>query len=569
MLATQDVESMREFCDELHPARTAELLEGLEATEIWELLHHCDTAQRVDIFSYFDLDTQTAILEEAPRGEMAELVHLLPADDRVDILQDLDRTIANEIVALLPVEDRRDILRLQAFPEGTCGSVMTTDFVRLSENMTVDEAIREIGRQVRVKETVYYLYVLDEGDHLVGLVSAKQLLAAVGKGKTLIHELMERDLITVKAFEESREAAHDVAKYDFIAVPVVDDEHRMLGIITYDDVIDMNHEAATKHAYRMGAVAPLEEAYLEAPFLTVWKKRFFWLSCLFVAELFTFSALAHFQDEISQIIVLALFVPLCLSTGGNSGSQAATLITRSLAIGEVRLGDWFWVLRHELLMGLALGLSIGLIGFARAACTPHEVLGSVDRWLLALTIAQAVAMICLFGTLIGSMLPLVFKRMGADPAIASSPFVATFVDVTGITIYFTIAKFWLLSGVTLSPMVTLPAVSIEFALNEPTRENRLAIQEECHRSLSQLPGLKFFFTTDSATSPHAGEVLVAPTTPATRYQVACTLIFKDKSAYEKFVVSPALNQFLSAYGNHWEDRRVILYEIETPADAEH
>ena len=445
MLAENDTEQMREFCDSLHPARVAEFLEGLKISEIWELLRHADTANRAEIFSYFDLDIQTELLEFAPRDETSELVGALPSDDRVDALQAMDSKAAEEIIRLLPPEERRDVLRLRAFPEGTCGAEMTSDFVRLHEKMTVEEAIAEIGRQVHTHETVFYLYVLDEGDHLVGLVSAKHLLSAVGKGEILMADLMQRDLITVRAMDESQRAVDMVAKFDFLAVPVVDDERRMLGIITHDDVIDLSHEEATKDAHMMAAISPIDEAYLDAPFFKIWRKRVFWLSCLFIGGSFTFSAMLYYHEALETLTVLAMFIPLCIATGGNSGSQAATLITRSLALGDVHLRDWFRVLRHEVLMGLALGVILGAIGFCLAYFfTSESVLGDISPWRLAVTVGSVVVLICLFGTVIGSMLPLFFKRIGVDPAIASSPFVATFVDVTGIVIFFSVAMFWML-----------------------------------------------------------------------------------------------------------------------------
>jgi len=446
MLAENDVEQMQEFCPSLHPARTAEFLEGLNASEIWQLLQHTDTPNRAEIFSYFEIDTQTELLEFAPRDEASELVEALPADDRVDVLQVMDANAAEEIIKLLSSEERRDVLRLRAFPEGLCGAEMTSDFVRLHEKMTVNEAIAEIGRQVDTHETVYYLYVLDEGDHLVGLVSAKHLLAAVGKGEIYMSDIMNRDLITVKAMDHIERAIEIVSKYDFLAIPVVDDEHRILGIITHDDVIDLTHEEATRDAHMMAAISPLEEAYLEVPFFTIWKKRVLWLLCLFIGGSFTFSALSHYHEALEGFLFLALFIPLCIATGGNSGSQAATLITRSLALGDIKLRDWFRVLRHEILMGLALGVVLGTIGCILAYFTPAELLQdkNVSYWQLALVIGQVVMMICLFGTVIGAMLPLLFQRIGVDPAMASSPFVATFVDVTGIIIFFSIAKLWIL-----------------------------------------------------------------------------------------------------------------------------
>ena len=236
----------------------------------------------------------------------------------------------------------------------------------------------------------------------------------------------------------------ELAKYDFLALPVVDNQHRLVGIITHDDVIDVMIEEATEDAQQMGGIIPMVEDYLEAPFFTIWRKRAAWLSCLFIAELFTFTALAHFEDQIAAVLALSLFVPLCISTGGNSGSQAATLITRAIALGQLTPKDWWRTLRHELAVGLALGVTLGAIGFVRASMTPASVLGNADRWMLALVISQAVAAICVWGTLVGSMLPLAFKRLGFDPGYASSPFVATFVDVTGIVIYFSIAKVFLL-----------------------------------------------------------------------------------------------------------------------------
>ena len=293
-------------------------------------------------------------------------------------------------------------------------------------------------------ETIYYVYVVDEASHLQGVVSSRQLFSAMRRPETPVRDLMEHEVLTVLVTDDQEDVAQKVARFDFLAIPVVDDEHHIVGIITHDDVIDVMVEEATEDAHRMGGIAPITEDILEASFTTIWRKRALWLSVLFIAELFTFSALAQFEHAIAAVVALSLFVPLCISTGGNSGSQAATLITRALALGQVTTRDWFRVFRHEVLMGLTLGLTLGVIAFVRAALTPQSVLGNADRWALACVIAQAVALICLWGTLVGSMLPLVFKRLGIDPGIASSPFVATFVDVTGILIYFSIAEVYLL-----------------------------------------------------------------------------------------------------------------------------
>jgi magnesium transporter len=420
----------------------------------------------------------------------------------------------------VPTEKRRDIFRLQAYPEGTAGAVMTTEVACLPESLTVREALEELSRIAENLETIYYIYIVDAENHLRGVVSARQLLTNLGKPNMPISELMERDLVTVQATDDQEAVAAKVADYDFHAVPVVDHGQHLVGIITHDDIIDVVREEATEDALRMAAVGPMVENYLEVPFAKIWRKRSMWLACLFVAELFTFTALAYFEDAIAAVLVLSLFVPLCISTGGNSGSQAATLITRAMALGHVGPQQWWEVLKHELMMGLVLGLTLGGIGFVRGATTPKSLLDStkvyresVDvlvpresnltsggshidlpvgaqitnaktkmpgqitlpageqlqriqdsgdsvvyrlppnteirfpndiRWQLAMVIACSVASICLWGTLVGSMLPLIFRQLGFDPGYASSPFVATFVDVTGIVIYFTIAHIWLL-----------------------------------------------------------------------------------------------------------------------------
>jgi magnesium transporter len=332
---------------------------------------------------------------------------------------------------------------------------------------------------------------------------------------------MEKELVSVRVTDDREKVAQEMARFDLLAIPVVDEDNRLVGIVTHDDVIDVVVQEATEDVHRMGAVEPMAENYLEAHFATIWRKRAFWLACLFGAELFTFTALSHFEDAIAEVVVLSLFVPLCISTGGNSGSQAATLITRAIALGQLGPSSWLRVLRHELFMGLALGVTLGMIGFVRGALTPEEVRKNptvrheafqvrvphdrllevnekertaellpetelttteqhratvtwpedtnlqvddsdpkvrvytfpakctvrhqaVSRWDLAYVIAMAVAGICLWGTLVGSMLPIIFCRLGVDPGVASSPFVATFVDVTGIIIYFSIAKMLLL-----------------------------------------------------------------------------------------------------------------------------
>jgi magnesium transporter len=444
MLAEKNAAELHEFCIALHPARTAEFMEGLDALEAWSVLEHAEPEDRAKIFSYFDREKQLAIIESVDRAEIGRLIADLPSDDRVDVLKEVPPEVVNELLPFVPAIERRDILRLQSYPEGTAGAVMTSEFAKIPQGRLVREALEEIGRQAEQLETIYYVYVVDDEDHLRGLVSARQLVSAMGKPNTKIDELMDCDLVTVQPLDDQEKVAQEVARFDLHAIPVVDSEHRMLGIITHDDVIDVLRQEQSEDVYRMAAVQPLVENYLETRLHSIWWKRSIWLSWLFLAEMLTLSVLVAFETSIREIVALTFFVPLCIATGGMSGTQAATLITRAMALGHITLADWWRVIRHELVVGLALGATLGTMGFVGAYLTPNsESLGGANPWIFAFVISQAVMAICMWGTLIGSMLPLAFLRLGFDPAYASSPFVATFVDVTGILILFTLAHIYL------------------------------------------------------------------------------------------------------------------------------
>jgi magnesium transporter len=522
MFLENDAAGMQTFCETLHPATVAETLaDEFSVEEVWRFLGHTSIRHQAAIFEYFPIDWQVKMVEGTGRQHMARLIEKMSHDDRVDLLRRLMPRVAEDLLRLVDEADRRDIAALVKYPENTAGALMTTDYAWVPANVSVGEALDRLRLQAPDRETIYIVYVLDDKRKLLGVASLRDLILA--SRHALIRDVMEQDVVTVRVTDDREQVAQEIARYNLIAIPVLNGEGQLVGIVTHDDIIDVVVQEATEDAYRMGAVGPLAENYLDANFATVWRKRALWLACLFVAELFTFTAMAYFEKAIEKVVVLALFVPLCLSTGGNSGSQAATLITRALALGQVTLPNWWRVLRHELAMGLALGVTLGLIGFFRGAATPESTrsdtrkleqamtvrlprgqrlrqtedgawvlprgtlqsaeaelerearitlpeghsqptrLGekggnrlyrfpeesqvryeAVSRVSLGWVIALAVACICLWGTLIGSMLPLVFKRLGVDPGIASSPFVATFVDVTGIVIYFTIASVYLL-----------------------------------------------------------------------------------------------------------------------------
>ncbi|HQI27325.1 MAG TPA: magnesium transporter [Sedimentisphaerales bacterium] len=442
MLMEQDRDELSSLLDRLRPVTTAGLCGELTADETWRLLDFTPLERQAEVFSLLSATKQVEMVGDVGRDRMSRLLEAMPHDDRVDLLKRLDPLVVENLLPLVPLTDRQDIRNLLQYPEHSAGALMTTDYVSVQAELTVAESMAFLRQQARSRETIYYIYVVDDEHHLVGIASLRDLILA--DPDALIGDIMDREVISVSACQDQEHVALQMAKFDFLAIPVVDGEMRLVGIVTHDDVIDVVVEEATEDALRMGSVGAMAESYLAAPFTTVWRKRAAWLACLFAAELLTFSALAHFQEAIAAVVVLSLFVPLCISTGGNSGSQAATLVTRALALGEIGVADWWRILRREVVMGLALGVTLGAIGFIRAAATPHTVLGNVHRWTLALVIAQAVAAICLWGTLVGAILPLVFKRAGIDPAYASSPFVATLVDVTGIVIYFSIASAYLL-----------------------------------------------------------------------------------------------------------------------------
>jgi len=430
MLAENDAAALREFCTALHPARTAEFMEGLTGQEAWAVLQHAELPLRVQIFGFLPIEKQVEIVEQEEREAIAEFIGELPPDDRVDLLQEVEPWIVEEIMPLIATDERRDIQRLRQYPEGTAGAIMTTAFARLSEDLPVDQVKPTLREQAEDLETIYYLYVVDKEDHLRGLISFREVV--MGDPGTPVGDLMERDLVSVNVLEDQEEVAEKVAKYDLLAIPVVDEEHRMLGIITHDDVIDVMREEATEDAHMIGGVAPLREGYLETSLGTLTWKRGIWLAILFLAALLTAIALDHYEGVTQQITWLVLFIPLVISTGGNSGNQSATLVITALSTGDVELGDWCRVVWRELVMGILLGGTLGFVGFFCA-------LPVAPTYLSAGVIPVTLVLVVMAGTLVGSLLPLVFSRLGLDPAMMSNPFVAGIIDVLGIIIYMHVA----------------------------------------------------------------------------------------------------------------------------------
>src|SRR3954466_11336471 len=376
MLAEDNAPELQEFCTALHPARTAEFMEGLDAADAWRVLRHADLKLREDIFGYFPKEKQLEIIQSQDRAEVAELIADLPADDRVDLLHDVKPEVVEELLPLLPAHERREIIRLREYPEDSAGAMMTTEVAMIDENLTVRQAIDDLTRAAEHLETIYYIYAVDQDQRLDGVVTARQLLTALKKPEMRVADLMEGDLIYVEATADRNEVTNQVAKYDLHAIPVVDERRRLLGIITHDDVIDAVRQEATEKGQMSAAGEPLEDGYMQTSIVTLWWKRGVWLTVLFVTAMFTATALHHYEDQLSRWKWLVIFIPLIMGSGGNTGNQSATLIITAMTSGNVKLRDWRVIAWRELQVGLMLG---GLLAF----------LGLILSWIQTRHEAQA------------------------------------------------------------------------------------------------------------------------------------------------------------------------------------
>ncbi len=433
MLAGANRTELEEFCTALNAGRTAEFMEGLDDDETWEVLQFADPTRRAEIFGYFPEDRQLSMLAKHEPQQVAELVEKLAADDRVDLLQELHDHRVAEILPLLPLADRRNIQRLRSYEEGTAGALMTTEVAQLDQSLTVRQALDELSRQAEELETIYYLYVVDKDNLLRGIVSTRQLVSSLGRPSRTLGEMMETDVVTALVTEDQESVAEKVEHFNLLAIPVVDSGRQLLGIITHDDVIDVVREELTEDAHRIAAVTPLDEDFLRINLLTLSWKRGIWLTILFFAALLTAFALRHYEVELNQFAWLVWFIPLIISSGGNSGSQSATLVITAMTCGEVRFTDWRRVLMREAIVSLVLGVCLAAIGYAVAIFVAPT---KTDALVIPITLLSVI--IC--GCLCGAALPIVFKRIGLDPALMSNPFVAGIVDILGIVIYINVAR---------------------------------------------------------------------------------------------------------------------------------
>lgn len=438
LIQAGDDVTLRETLDRWLPADVAILMDDLSEEEDLAALRLLRGPQRARIFEYLDRATQIRLILTLPNEDVGSLLTEMADDDRTSLLAALSEEDRSRCLDRLTAEQRALAESLLQYPPDTVGRLMTPHFVCVRQHWTIQHVLDHIRQHGHDSETLNVVYVVDDNHRLIDDLRIRQLLLADPRKQ--IDDLMDSQYVALRAEDSKRSAVEVFRRYDRTALPVIDGTGKLLGIVTIDDVLDIAEAAATRDMQKLGGLEALETAYAATPLLQLVQKRAVWLVILFLGEMLTATAMSYFEAEIAKAVVLALFVPLIISSGGNSGSQAATLIVRALALGEIRLGDWWSVLRREVASGLLLGIVLGTIGFLRISLwsTFTNIYG--PHWLMiATTVGLSLIGIVLWGCLAGAMIPFALKKAGLDPATSSAPFVATFVDVTGLVIYFSVA----------------------------------------------------------------------------------------------------------------------------------
>jgi magnesium transporter len=444
MIEARNFAALREVFREWTPADVAEVILDLPEDEqviIFRVLPH-DLA--ADVFEYLDLDAQQTLLRAMAHEQVVGILNEMAPDDRTALLEELPSAAARQLIRLLTPEERRIATALLGYPEDSVGRLMTPDFIAVNENWSVQQVLDYVREHGRDSETLNFVYVVDDRGKLIDDVRMREFLLRPLTSK--VSEIRDQTFGALNVTDSQQDALNVFRKYDRAALPVVDSNGVLVGIVTADDMLDVAEEEATEDIQKFGGMEALEEPYMRIPLWRMVRKRAGWLIILFLGEMLTATAMANYQEELAKALVLALFLPLIISSGGNSGSQASTLMIRAMALGEVTLRDWWQVMRREVQAGLALGAILGVIGILRVGA--WAVVGEQyfhrqpygPYWpLVALTVGISLVGVVIWGTLSGSMLPFLLRRVGADPATSSAPFVATLVDVTGLIIYFSIA----------------------------------------------------------------------------------------------------------------------------------
>ena len=431
--------ALRDALDELHEEDVAEICEELTEEEVVNLLRALPDDFAGGVLERLPDELRNRALQQLKPNEAATLLAEMAPDDRADALQSLEMPLQEKLLAELETvepEAAEEARELVAYPEDSAGAIMTTKFVGIPPETKVWQAIDEVRKASKTGnvETVYYVYALAYGDKLVGVVSLRELILA--EPAQTLADVMTENVVRLDVADGREDVARTMAKYDFTAMPVVDAGGKMVGVVTVDDVVDVVIEAATEDAQKMGAVAPMEESYFQVSFWQYWRSRVTWLVVLFLGGFLTASVMEHFEGDIRELAVLAVFLPLIISTGGNAGSQSASLVIRALATDEVHPRDWMRVLRREVLVGISLGLVVGGLGFLRALFTAD----TTDATAFAAVVSVSIIGVVTVGSLVGALLPLVIQRVGLDPAVSSTPFIASLSDVVGLLIYLGIAR---------------------------------------------------------------------------------------------------------------------------------
>jgi len=427
MLAEGDTAGLCEVAKELHPATVAEFSEGLDDGELWRFLAAMPVGIQAEVFPYYPMQRQVELFSAADRAHLGPLLESMAPDSRDDLLRELNPEFVEEILPLVAKAERHDIRMLLSCPEGSVGSLMTTEYASLPAEISAGEAIARLRSQAPDSESIYYIYVIDAERRLLGFVSLRDLILA--KPTSIVADLMQKDVIAVRVDDPQDRVVDLLARFDFIAIPVVDDRNRLVGIVTHDDVLDAVRQEATDEAQMSAAIAPLGEGYLEAALVSLTWKRGIWLAILFATAAVTAMVLARWKSPHAWLVA---FIPLVIASGGNSGNQSATLVITALSAGDCRLSDWKRILRREFVVSLMLGMLLAipgfLLGLAYAPDPTH-----------ALVIPATILSVVMVGSLVGCVLPLIFRSLGLDPALMSNPFVSAIVDVVGIVIYMGIA----------------------------------------------------------------------------------------------------------------------------------
>ena len=442
ILSKNDMHLLREFLDEQNISDVVELVNEFPENEA-TIIDNMTVHRAVSVFKILDINQQKDIIKELPARKTVKILNELPPDDRTDFLEELPKAAIRDLIKLLDPEERRITLSLLGYPEDSVGRLMTPDYVYVYANYTVEQVLNNIRKYGKKYETIDVIYIIDENGCLVDDIRIRDIL--IEQPEAIIKDIIDGRFVALNVYDDQEHASQVFKMNNRTAIPVVDDNDVLLGIVTIDDILWVTNEEFSEDMQKMGGMEVLNEPYLDISIFKLFKKRITWLVVLFIGELFTATAMGYFEDELAKVLVLASFIPLILSTGGNSGSQSSTLIIQAIAIGEITIADWWKILRREIIGGFLLGILLGILGFFRVAVWHMIVPGfyGIHWFLIGITIGFTILGVVILGTITGSMLPIVLKRLGADPAVSSAPFVATLVDVTAILIYFSLAYLFL------------------------------------------------------------------------------------------------------------------------------